>query len=263
MAERTPSFFLSHGSPTAIVNVDSYSRALGEMGESLKGIKAIVVASAHGLAKPPELEITSGDQPPIVYDFYGFPPELYEAKYPCPGSPALAARVRELLVDEYLAASLSPTRGLDHGVWAPLKWMFPQADVPVVQVTIPYPSTPETVFRLGQKLAPLRDEKILLVGSGGAVHNLKRLSWRDERALPENWALEFQKWLIESLQRSDWPSILEFETRAPNATLAHPTPDHFYPIFFTLGTLAKDEAIKLRFKEFRFSNLSMLCFSGQ
>jgi 4,5-DOPA dioxygenase extradiol len=194
--------------------------------------KAVLMISAHWEERPTTLGATT--QVPLVYDFYGFPQRYYESMYPAPGAPALATRVKELLGQKSLAVSEDPKRGLDHGAYVPLLAMYPDADVPVLQVSMPG-LDPRALFALGQALAPLRAEGVLIFGSGFLTHNM---AYAFRRGIP-NWAHEFDSWVAESIGRLDVDALVDFQTRAPAAKLALPTWEHYAPLLVALGSVAQ------------------------
>jgi len=200
--------------------------------------------------------VTAQRSPATIHDFYGFPAPLYDIRYPCPGAPELAARIVERLGRSGLEAVADPSRGLDHGVWTPLRFLYPEADVPVVAVSLPRPRTPSSVRSLGSTLAPLRDEGVLLVGSGGLVHNLRSLDWENRSAPPEAWAVEFETWVRGRLLAADEDGLITYRSGAPHALRAHPTTEHFDPLFFSVGAAAGDPCRSL-FEGFDFGTLSM------
>ena len=255
-----PTLFVSHGAPTAAITEDALAAGLRALGARLPRPRAAVVVSAHGLTPDGQVSVTAGERPRLVYDFTGFPEALYRIQYPCPGDPALAADIGRRLSAAGYAVELEADAGLDHGVWVPLLRLFPKADVPVVQVSMPYPSRPETVLAIGRALSPLRDEEVFLVGSGGAVHNLGRLAWGDPGAPPDAWATAFDTWLRERVEARRIEEILDFERRAPHARLAHPTTDHFYPIFVTLGAMREGDRVETVVDGFQMGNLSLYSF---
>ena len=257
-----PAIFISHGTPMLALAEDEYTAALKQFAVSLpEKPKAIVVVSAHGTSETDLTEISVGNKCALNYDFGGFPGELYRLEYPCPGSPELSARIAALLSDAGLSTALSSTARLDHGVWIPLRVAFPEATIPVVQVSMPYPTEPQTILKMGKALSTLREEGVLLIGSGGIVHNLEHLVWHGKGNTAETWAVEFENWVKEKLVRKDVEGLLHFRDDAPHANLAHPTPEHFYPIFFTIGaSLAGEQAFPI-FEGFQYGSLSMLCFA--
>jgi len=252
-----PALFVSHGAPSAALDDDDYTRALHAWARSLPRPRAIVVVSAHGEAPAP-LRITSAEKPSLIYDFYGFPPELYRLTWPAPGDPGLAREVAAALADAGHAPVLDPARGWDHGVWVPLRLMYPDADVPVVEVSLPVPRTPELVLAIGTALAPLRDRGVLLFGSGGVVHNLRRLGTGPDVA---EWALAFDRWVGDRVLDLDVPALCRYETAAPHADLAVPSSEHFDPLFFTLGSAGPGERVREVYAGFAYGSLSLRSFA--
>lgn len=255
-----PAFFISHGSPLTVITEDAYAETLRAVGRGLRGVRAVVVVSAHGLSHEGEVRVTGAERPPLVYDFGGFPPQLYAYRYPCPGAPALAREIASRLEATGLRVGIDPEAGLDHGVWVPLARLFPEADVPVVQVSLPFPTEPERVLAMGAALAPMRDQGVVLVGSGGAVHNLRALNWHGHAGAPDVWAAEFNRWLMEQIAGKRIDAVVDFQRLAPNARMAHPTTEHFFPIFFTLGAWREDDRAETIVDEFQYESLSMYSF---
>lgn len=261
-SQRLPALFVSHGSPMLALQDDAYTHALHDFCAKLpEKPKAIVVVSAHGLSEDGVVEINASEKPRLIYDFRGFPSALYQMEYPCPGAPELAARVASLVADAGFAATLNRAGGLDHGVWIPLRIAFPQADIPVLQVSMPHPSQPESVLKLGQALAPLRDEGVLLIGSGGIVHNLGKLVWHQKEGPAAPWAREYDAWVLDRLAHKDVTALCDFEASGPNARLAHPTTEHFFPLFFTVGASRFGDEFRLVHQEIQYSSFSMSCFA--
>jgi 4,5-DOPA dioxygenase extradiol len=265
---RLPAVFLGHGTPMlALQEADSdegdkYVRALRAFANALpEKPQAVVVLSAHGVSPDPIVEINASERPYILYDFRGFPGPLYQIEYPVKGSPQLAVRVAALLADAGFETNLKGHSGLDHGVWIPLRAAFPDADVPIIQVSMPHPSQPEKILKLGKALAPLRDEGVLIVGSGGIVHNLDKLVWHQKNGPAAPWAKEFEAWVLERLEARDVMGLCDFEDTGPQAKLAHPTTEHFYPIFFTLGASLPGDGLLTIFEGIEYESLSMSCFA--
>lgn len=229
-AQRMPAVYLGHGAPP-LVDDAKWVGELERWSKDLPRPKAILVISAHWENAP--LTIGATKPVPLVYDFYGFPEKYYQVTYPSPGAPDLARRVRELVGKETPVAN-DPTRGLDHGAYVPLLVMYPKADVPVLQISMPSLDSRE-LLDLGRKLAPLRDEGVLIMGSGFLTHGLPFL--RDFRtdAPPPAWSSEFDAWSAETLSKGDVDSLLDYRGRAPGVRYAHPTVDHFVPLFVSLG----------------------------
>ena len=230
---RLPSLFLSHGSPMLAVDDSPAGRFLDGLGERLGRPRAIVIASAHFMARQPA--VGADPHPATAHDFNGFPPALYQLRYSAPGDPELAGRVAELLRETDLPATLLPEHGLDHGVWVPLRRMYPQADLPVVPVAVLPQADARTHLALGRTLAPLRDQGVLVIGSGGFVHNLGDLAWHDATAAMPGWAREFAGWMRARLADGDIDALLDWSMRAPHSRRAHPTPEHLLPLFVALG----------------------------
>jgi 4,5-DOPA dioxygenase extradiol len=256
---RVPSLFLAHGSPMTVLD-KTYAGAVRKFTSRQRRLRAIVAVSAHwqtsGL-----IRVTSNPKPSLIFDFMGFPGWLYEIGYPCPGDRAVAQMVAVLLERVGIAARLDPDRGLDHGVWVPLSLAFPDATVPVVQVSLPLPSTPEMLFAMGRALAPLRSEQVLLVGTGGIVHNLARVQMDMDSATPEPWAVEFDTWVREKAGSFDTESLAGYLRLAPHAGAAAPTSEHFDPLLFTLGTALPGDVLYDIYEGFRYGSLSMRSFA--
>ena len=233
MTQRQPVLFVSHGSPMLALEPGAWGEALHRWTQGLGGVKEVLVLSAHWEGATP-IGITSAPAPATLHDFGGFPDQLYTLEYPAPGAPELAERVRGLLSAAGIPAQLDAARPLDHGAWVPLMAMFPEAQVPVLQVELPRPRTPRAIFALGQALAPLRDEGVLLVASGGIVHNLRLLDWQGE-GNPEPWALAFETWVAERLAEGRNDSIMDDVASAAHFAKAVPTTEHFDPLFFAMG----------------------------
>jgi len=229
-----PAAFVTDMGPFPAFEDDDYARALAQLGETLPRPKAVVVMSGHWPAHGP-LSATSSAKPGIVHDYSGFPEEFYRFDYPCPGDPALAQNIVSRLAQAGFAAVASSERPLDHGAWAPLSRVYPKADVPVVQVTVPTGQDPRQIMAMGLALAPLRDEGVLLLGSGALVHNLRLFRFGETDAPPDAWAEEFDAWLIKRLDAGKTGELCDYRTLAPSAAKAAPTSEHFDPLFFVLG----------------------------
>jgi 4,5-DOPA dioxygenase extradiol len=256
-----PALFVSHGAPLeALQSEGAFARDLRRFVEALSPPHAIVIVSAHW-ETPGEVRVTASDKPPTIYDFGGFPEELYRIGYPCPGEPTLAAEVVALLKAAGIRAAADPRRGLDHGAWVPLLLAFPRAHVPVVQVSLPRRAFPQGLAAQGAALSALRDRGVLLIGSGGAVHNLARADLREGDAEAEDWARTFDDWLARRLAARDFAAILDYRTRGPQARLAAPTPEHFDPLLLILGAARPGERVTTVHEGFRYGSLSMRSFA--
>ena len=227
------SLYISHGSPMTALQPGLTGARLAELAAALPRPQAIVIASAHWLSRSPQ--VGSAVAPPTIHDFRGFPAPLYEMRYPAPGAPALAERVAHLLGQAGLAATVHPERGLDHGTWVPLRLLYPDADIPVVPISIQPELGPAHHYALGHALAPLRDEGVLLIGSGSITHNLHDLGtgYSDERQAP--YVKPFIEWIEQKLVASDIAALLDYRRQAPFAKRAHPTDEHLLPLFVALG----------------------------
>ena len=228
-----PTLFLSHGSPMHSIEPGATGSAWAELGKALGKPAAVLIASAHWETDVPM--VTGNPRPETIHDFGGFPEALYEIRYPAPGSPDLAVRAVALLKRAGMAGGIDGCRGLDHGAWVPLRWMYPDADVPVVQLAVqPGRGTAHHV-ELGRALAPLRDENVLIVGSGHVTHNLR--DWMQQRQRPQAqaYARDFAAWLKDALERGDTDALVRYRELAPGAVRAHPTDEHFLPLFVAWG----------------------------
>jgi len=201
--------------------------------DSLPKPRAVLVASAHWETSLPMLG--GAERPETIHDFSGFPPGLYRLQYAAPGSPALAQQVAEVLKAAGHAPSVNGCRGLDHGAWVPLRWMYPEHDVPVVQVSVQPSLGTQHHLRLGEALAPLADDGVLVIGSGHVTHNLRDWALHRNDAAPLDYAVQFADWLHGRLASGDRDAVLDYRARAPSATRAHPSEEHFLPLFIAWG----------------------------
>ncbi|WP_386810642.1 DODA-type extradiol aromatic ring-opening family dioxygenase [Lysobacter koreensis] len=254
-----PSLFLSHGSPMLAVEDSPAGQFLDALGEQLPWPKAIVVASAHFVADRPMLG--GHVQPHTVHDFGGFPEPLYQIRYPAPGHPDLAREAMQRLADAGLSAKVRENHGLDHGVWVPLRRMYPDADIPVVPLSVNPTGTAAQHYAVGQALAPLRDEGVLVIGSGGFVHNLGDLDWAHKDAPLAPWAAEFGDWMHAALAARDLPALLDWQQRAPHARHAHPTVEHLMPLFVALGAAGDTATVRTLHRSHEFGSLALDAFA--
>ena len=235
MSSKQPALYIGHGAPL-LLDDPIWSAELANWANRLERPKAILIVSAHWESAPLALtSVVSGT--PLIYDFGGFDPKFYNLQYQAPGAPALAARIKGILGETETHQS---NRGLDHGAYVPLLKMFPQADIPVLQMSIPT-FAPEKLYELGRKLAPLRDEGVLIIGSGFLTHGLPYLKDFRIDATPPNWSIEFDLWAKEVLERGAIDELLNYKALAPGLPFAHPTIEHFSPIFITLGAASNTE----------------------
>jgi 4,5-DOPA dioxygenase extradiol len=228
-----PALFVSHGAPTLIITPGPAREFLSGLGSGIPQPTAILVVSAHWETGAPA--VSSMAAPDTIYDFYGFPRELYTIRYPAPGAEALAERTAELLTGAGFATQKDTQRGLDHGAWVPLKLMYPTAMLPVTQLSIQTHLGVQHHYRLGQALRPLREEGVLILASGGTTHNLREFGRHTYDAEPPAWVSEFRDWLAQCAAAGDVEELLRYRERAPYAVRNHPTEDHFVPFFAALG----------------------------
>ncbi|HSR64193.1 MAG TPA: class III extradiol ring-cleavage dioxygenase [Xanthomonadaceae bacterium] len=256
---RLPSLFLSHGSPMLAIEDSPAGRFLDGLGERLGQPRAIVIASAHFTTRQPALG--ADPRPPTVHDFNGFPPQLYQLQYPAPGDPELAGRVAGLLREAGLPAAPLVEHGLDHGIWVPLRRMYPQADIPVVPVAVVPQADARMHLALGRALAPLREQGVLVIGSGGFVHNLGDLAWHDRSAAMPGWATEFADWMRARLAGGDIDALLDWTSRAPHPQRAHPTPEHLLPLFVALGAAGPTPRSEVLHASHEYGSLALDAFA--
>jgi 4,5-DOPA dioxygenase extradiol len=228
-----PVIFAAHGAPILLDDAE-WMGELARWAQAMPAPRAVLVISAHWENRP--LAIGATTPVPLVYDFYGFPQKYYQTQYAAPGAPLLAARVRTLLDQRAIAWMDEPTRGLDHGAYVPLVAMYPAADIPVLQISMPR-LDPRGLFALGEALAPLRQEGVLVFGSGFLSHNM---AYAFKPGIPA-WAREFDQWTQEALQNFDVDALLDFKSRAPAAHIALPTWEHYAPVLVAAGAAAQGE----------------------
>jgi 4,5-DOPA dioxygenase extradiol len=251
-----PSFFVSHGSPTLALDPGAAGAFWHELAQSLPRPQAVLCISAHWNTDQPLLGAAA--RPETIHDYYGFPAPMYQLRYPAPGSPALAERAIGLLREAGIPAAADQGYGLDHGAWVPLQSFYPKADMPVAQLSVQPYRDARWHWRLGAALAPLRDEGVLILGSGGATHNLRELD-RYGRAVPL-WAQEFDEWLAQALAEGRSEELFDWERKGPNAHRAHPSPEHFLPLFVAWGAAGVGAKGTRLYRDFTMGGLSMAAF---
>jgi 4,5-DOPA dioxygenase extradiol len=261
MSSRIDPIFVSHGAPTLagplLPGERELAQRLLEIGRAMPRPKAIVVASAHWATQEPR--IGGSARPATVHDYSGFPEELQKLSYPAPGAPDVARRTTDLISEVGFSAAMVPAQGLDHGMWVPLRHMFPAADIPVVPLSIQAHLDPAHHFVLGRALQPLTQEGVLILGSGGAVHNLRALGWKSDAAT-EAWAQGFDDWMAQTLAAGRLEDAVAVSLKAPDYKRAHPTVEHLLPLYVALGAAgarAKGEALH---RGFALSNLSLAAY---
>jgi 4,5-DOPA dioxygenase extradiol len=234
---RFPAVFVSHGAPTLAVEQNDTTDFLKQLGWELGRPEAIICVSAHWGTSAPV--VSAAERPRTIHDFGGFAEELYRIRYPAPGAPALAARVGELLDGTGIGCAVSHDRGLDHGAWVPLRLMYPEADVPVTQLSIQPQLDPRHHLRVGRALAPLCEEGVLLLATGSVTHNLSKVT---PGGVQPGWAREFDEWLYEKITEGAREELLDYRWLAPHSRLAHPTDEHLLPLFVALGAGSHGDA---------------------
>jgi 4,5-DOPA dioxygenase extradiol len=254
-AGRLPALFFGHGNPMNAIQHNPVTQAWAAIGASLPRPRAVLCISAHWYL--PATAVTAAPVPRTIHDFGGFPRELYEVRYPAAGDPDLARRVRDLLAPARVA--MDERWGLDHGAWSVLIHVFPDAGVPVVQLSIDETQPPAFHFEMGRRLAPLRDEGVLLVGSGNVVHNLHAYAWGKRAAQPEGWALRFEEQVKRLLLAGEHGSLVEYGSLGGDAVLAVPTPEHYLPLLYVAGARAAGEPASFPVEGIDGGSVSMLC----
>ena len=253
-SRRMPAIFFGHGNPMNAIQNNRYTDAWSALGRTLPRPKAIVCVSAHWYV--PATLVTSMEQPRTLHDFGGFPRELFAFEYPAKGDAGLAGRVRELLAP--VGAVLDDRWGLDHGTWSVLAHVYPQADVPVVQVSIDETQPAQFHFQVGRMLAPLRDEGVLLMGSGNLIHNLHAYAWGRHPAEPFDWTLRFEQTARRLMSAGDFEPLIHYESLGPDVVLSAPTPDHYLPLLYVLGSAHSGESVTYPVEGVDGGSISML-----
>jgi 4,5-DOPA dioxygenase extradiol len=248
-----PILFVGHGSPMNAIEDNPFSRTWARLGQTLPRPETILCISAHWQTRG--TQITAMEKPRTIYDFSGFPPELYQQKYPAPGSVELARRVQAMLGAE--RAGLDNQWGLDHGTWSVLLRMYPQADIPVVQLSLDVNIAEGGHYELAKRLRPLRDEGVLVMGSGNMVHNLGLLNWAGE---PFDWALQADAQLKTMIEQRDHPALISFPTSSREARLAVPTNEHYLPALYILALQDADESLTFFNEAISLGSLAMRGF---
>ncbi|MES2880106.1 MAG: class III extradiol ring-cleavage dioxygenase [Pseudomonadota bacterium] len=250
---KAPVFFISHGAPTFALEPGVLGAKLTALGRQLTGVKAVLVVSPHWQTR--DVKVMSTAAPETVHDFGGFPSALYDLHYPAPGHPQFAAEAARLLDKAGLSVSFDERRGLDHGAWVPLRHLLPEATLPVFQVSIPYDLNAASAYQLGQALAPLREQGVMIVNSGGMTHNL--YEFRQSGANVAAYAVEFTHWVRQAVTSHDIERLVDYRNLAPHAQRAHPTDEHFLPLLVALGARADGEAAQVIAGGITHSVLSM------
>jgi 4,5-DOPA dioxygenase extradiol len=253
-SSRMPALFVGHGNPMNALARNQYTEGWQYLGRGLPQPSAILCISAHWYV--PDLAVTAMQQPRTIHDFGGFPRELYAVAYPAPGSPQLATRVARMLAP--LAVALDHSWGLDHGTWSVLTHMYPDAEIPVIQLSIDETREAAVHYQIASRLAPLRDDGVLILGSGNIVHNLHAYAWGDHSAAAYDWALRFEGEARQLLAHGDFAPLVDYESLVPDALLSAPTPDHYLPLLYVIAQRQQDEPVSFPVAGFDGGSISML-----
>ena len=248
-----PAVFIGHGSPMNALEDNIYTQAWQELGKKLPKPKAILCISAHWYTD--KTTVSNIEKPKQIYDFYGFPNALYEINYPVKGAPELAKTIKDLL-SPIIEIDYDNSWGIDHGTWVPIMQMFPDANIPVVQLSIDYNKPAEFHYLLGQTLKPLREQGILIIGSGNIVHNLGLINFEDENN-PYPWAAKFDQLIWQAIKEHDYTSLIDFKKLGKESDLAIPTPDHYLPLLYILGLHEDNEKITSFIDGLVYKSISM------
>jgi 4,5-DOPA dioxygenase extradiol len=254
MTKPLPTIFFGHGNPLNAVLKNFYTDGWEAIGNSIPRPKAIVCISAHWFL--PGTAVTAMPKPRTIHDFGGFPRELYEVEYPAPGDPELAGRIRDLLAP--LPVELDQKWGLDHGTWSVLCHVYPNADIPVLQLSIDETRPPEFHYELGKQLGPLRDEGVLVIGSGNLVHNLHTYAWGKHEVEPFDWAVRFENRAKELLLSGNHAPLVHYESLGKDALLSAPTPEHYLPLLYVMALRREGEPVTFPVTGFDGGSISML-----
>ena len=254
MSETLPAIFFGHGNPMNAVLTNSYTAGWRRIGADIPRPEAILAISAHWFV--PETAVTINAAPRTIHDFGGFPRELYDVRYPAPGAPDLARRVQAMLAP--LPVKLDTAWGLDHGTWSVLRHVYPDADVPIVQLSIDETQPASFHFAVGRQLAALREQRILIAGSGNLVHNLHTYAWGRHRPDPYDWAVRFENAAKDLMISGNYQPLIDYETLGQDAVLSIPTPDHYLPLLYVIATRREGEAIMFPVEGVDGGSISML-----
>jgi len=252
-----PAYFIAHGAPSLVLEDHEYTDFLKSFFRARPKPKAIVLFSAHWESRTQTISSVPGTYE-TIYDFGGFQDELYQMKYPARGDAGLSVEIEKLFKERGIESAVDVQRGLDHGAWAILKLMYPEADIPVVALSVNRLLSNEEQYRIGEALADLRERDVMIVGSGGTVHNLRRIDWR--AAEPTGWATEFDGWLEEKLLAWDTESLFQYRAIAPYAVEAVPTTEHFIPLLLAMGSGDRTRKASLLHRSYQYGTLSLSCW---
>lgn len=254
MTNLMPVFFIGHGNPMNALSRNKYTEGWASIHGSTPRPRAILSVSAHYYI--PFTMVTASLNPPTIHDFSGFPEELYQFEYPAPGSRDLAQRVKELL--KPTSVKFDDNWGLDHGTWSVLRHVFPNADIPVVQLSIDETQPPKFHYEMGHRLMSLREEGVLIVGSGNIVHNLSAYKWTGRDMDPFDWAMRFENYVREMLMKGEYKSLIDYQNFGDDAILSVPSPDHYLPFIYVLGLCEETEEVSFPVQGIDGGSVSML-----
>jgi 4,5-DOPA dioxygenase extradiol len=251
--EKQPALFLGHGSPMNAIEDNVFTRSLKSLGTTLPKPKAVLVVSAHWLTRG--TFVSTAAQPETIYDFGGFPPELSQVEYPAPGAPEQAKLVANTIVTTHIEED--PSMGLDHGAWSVIRHIWPDATVPIFQMSIDWFKGPQWHYDLAVELRALRKKGIMILTSGNITHNLRNVIWNDQNAPAVDWALEFDEAVKKNILARDHAKLIGYDTLAPSSSMAVPSNDHYLPLLYTLGVMEKDEPLTWTYEGFQYGTISM------
>lgn len=251
---KMPVVFIGHGSPMNAIEDNIFTNNWRDIAQKIPKPKAIIAFSAHWYTKG--TKIMNEENPKTIYDMYGFPEELYEIIYNSPGDPKLAEYSKSLIS---MNSQYDDSWGIDHGTWSVLVHMYPNRDIPVFQISIDATAPPEIHYKIGQELKSLRDQGVLLFGSGNIVHNLRMIDWNMKES-GFNWAYEFDNYIRKNIENKNHENIINYSSLGESAKLAVPTPDHFYPLFYTLGATDTEDKISVYNNSCTMGSLSMTSY---
>ncbi|MBC8060080.1 MAG: dioxygenase [Clostridiaceae bacterium] len=251
-----PSLFIAHGAPSIVIEENEFTDFLKRLGSEIPKPKAIVVFSAHYEGQKQRIGAVSGHYE-MIYDFYEFPEEMYYIQYAAKGDRNIAERIKKIFEENGIDSSLDKTRGIDHGAWTILKLIFPEIDIPVITLSLNPFLPPEEQYKIGKALSSLKKEDILIIGSGGIVHNLSEV--REDTSKTEDWAVEFDDWINDKVKGWDLKQLFRYEELAPNSKRAVPRPEHLVTLFLAMGAGDEKRKATLLQRNFVLGNLSLSC----
>jgi 4,5-DOPA dioxygenase extradiol len=255
--ESMPLLFVGHGSPMNAIETNAFTRALAQLGQALPRPKAILVISAHWLTEG--TWVTAMERPRTIHDFVGFPKPLFEVQYPAPGSPETAQKIHETVLKPMVHLDADQW-GLDHGTWAVLRHLYPDANIPVLQLSVDVHQSPDYHRNLGHEISKFREEGVLIIGSGNLVHNLSKIRWEAD-AQAYDWAIQFDEWIQSMLLEGDYHSVMNDFHSTPGGKLSVPTLEHYFPMHYILGAAKRKDRLRFEYEGIQNGSISMRTFS--